>query len=152
MVASVIIHCIKCSIFPTEISIRELCIESGEFNRIKRVEPEENPNVSEDCLHMNSNEWSLKLPLYPHPPPQRWFIYLKVFGEGLTILNGTIRVFTWRSGTGYLLDENTLELLDTFKIRTTTGQVRGGGLLTWYDDVIHAVGRLYYSLTLLFYL
>ncbi len=49
---------------------------------------------------------------------------LKVFGEGLTILNGKIYVLTWKSGTAYVFNERTFELLETFKFRTTNGEVR----------------------------
>ncbi|MBC6998745.1 glutaminyl-peptide cyclotransferase [Cytophaga sp. FL35] len=48
------------------------------------------------------------------------------FGEGITILNNKIYMLTWRSGTGFVYDLQTLERLDSFKF----GQSKEGWGLT----------------------
>jgi len=67
----------------------------------------------------------------------------KYFGEGLTILNGKVYQLTYREGTGFVYDLNTLKQEKTFAFDATEGWgMTSNGTSLIYDDggsVLHFV-------------
>lgn len=84
---------------------------------------------------------------------QREELSPEYFGEGITVLNGSIYQLTWQENTGFIYDQNSFELLETFNYPTEgwgithdgTRLIMSDGSSTiyfWDPETLTEIGRI----------
>ncbi len=87
---------------------------------------------------------------------QREELSPEYFGEGITVLNGRIFQLTWQENTGFIYDQNSFELLETFSYPTEGWGITHDGsrlimsdgtstLYFWDAETLEEIGRIQVS-------